>query len=868
MSQFKPSLLTLALATAGFSFHATAAEEDKTQKQKEEDIEVIMVTLDRRAQDVQDYAGTAQVFSQNELSRLGITPEFSNLQTVVPGLQISQNEGFNEIYIRGIGTQDNQPTTDGATAVHFNGVYIPRSRGIGPMMYDIQRVEVNKGPQGTLRGRNATAGSINFISNMPDFDEFEGAVKVGLGNYNSKEYEGMVNIPLSETFAVRIAGFGREHDNYYSNNLKYESGVDGTGAEDETAFRISFAWEPNEKFSAKFIYDTADMDGNGFPGNYFGQAYSSGYDPDSLSNPYSQHFLTEGKVTNDIDGYNLLLTYNFDAFSIEYNGGYREHDYFNRNSRRPFQFGVANPDIDSVDDVLTADFDNFGTNYIWDISEAWVHELRIFSPDDARLRWTVGAFMLDEEQDEFRWDTSDKSLSQTSLGGESRSKNDIESKSIFADATYDLTEDWRIKAGVRYTDDEKQSYGYQVQYHFDFGPDVAASDVRFSTPGFMPTAPGDRQLFHPNQASAYDFFMDGIGRFGANDTLDDLLAQYGPDAVSLTSTIGGPGTDTASTQLREYDENYVDWRIGVEHDLSDDHLVYASITTGSRSGGLNGIIEQADGSLAAPTFDREKLTSYEVGSKNQFDWDGNRVTLNATLFWYQYDDQVLQVAAVAAGGGYEPGDVNVDANLVVQNVNVSESEILGLEIDGGILLPYDFDIGWQIAYLDSEYKDAVVSDGRQNLNGQLPPNVDISGNELMNVSRMNALLHFGQSLDYDWGTWNWRVTGSYRSSFSATPFAGIGFDADGNQIPLEDMPTCCFAEVSSGQFFNDQIDSFTIWNATTSFVFGDEGQYKVEGYINNITEEAYAQKQIINHFVNIAFLNTPRQAGVRFSTVF
>lgn len=854
MPVVKHTLLAAAVAaTVGTSSSAWAQEEMM--------LEEVIVTVNRRAESLQDFAGTAQAFSADELAKSGVGSDFQNLQVVIPGLQISENEGFKEIYIRGIGTQSNLPGDDSATAVHLNGVYLPRSRGIGPMMYDLERVEANKGPQGTLRGRNATAGSINFITRKPEFDAMDGYLKGGFGTFDAQEFEGAFNLPITDTLAVRAAAYHREHEEYYDNALESftAESVEGVGAEDEDAFRISLLWEPTEAFSALLTYDQADLEGTGLPGNYFGQAFSSGETVDGLSDPYDQHFLTEGKTTNEIEGFNLLLTYDFGGVIVEYNGGYREHDSFNRNSRRPFQFGVVNAAITSVDDILTADFNNFGTNHILDVSEAWVHEVRLYSPDDARLRWTVGLFSLDEEQSETRFDTSDRSLEQSSLGGESASNTDVEAFSVFADATFDVTDTLRVKAGVRQTEDDKSKVGFQAQYFMDFGPTVTADDVRFSTPGYEPTRPGDRNLFDPldPNVNPTDFFLDGVGRFGGGDTLDELLAAN-PNAVTLTTSANG-------TQTNEFDETYIDWRAGVEYDLSENNMVYATVTTGSRSGGLNDIIVLADGNLAPSSFEREKLRSWELGSKNTFELNGMPVTFNANLFFYQYEDQVLQVAGVAAGGGFTPGATNVNANLITRNVNIGESEMLGLELDGGIAMPYGFNVGWNIAYLDSEYTDAIVADGRQNPEGALPPNVDISGNQLLNVSKYNAVIHFGQDVDMGWGAIDWRITASYRSKFYATPFEGKGFDLNGNEIPLDDVPTCCFDEVGNGSFYNDKVDGFTIFNVNAGVNFGSEQQFRVEGYVNNLTEQAYAQKQIINAFVNIAFLNAPRTGGVRFT---
>jgi len=850
-------LLMLSGCAISNALHAQEAQSDTPNAVLEE----IVVTVNRREQNLQDFAGTAQVLSADDLNKSGVGSDFQNLQVVVPGLQISENEGFKEIYIRGIGTQANGPTDDSATAVHLNGVYLPRSRGIGPVLYDLERVEVNKGPQGTLRGRNATAGSVNFITRRPEFDAINGYAKIGFGNFDSNELEGAINLPVSDTLAFRVSGFHRDQENTFSNDVQEftAENVDGVGANEQNAVRISALWQA-DRFTGLFVYDYADEDGQGSPGNFFGQAFSAGETIDSLSDPFNQNFLTQGLVTNEIQGFNVVLNYDFDSFSVEYNGGYREHDSFNRNARRPFQFGVANSAIPDVSDILTADFDNFGTNHILDVSEAFVHELRIFAPDDARFRWTIGAFVLDEEQDETRFDTTDRSLSQSSLGGEGVSKNEIKATSVFADATFDVTDKLRVKGGLRYTRDDKTSEGFQVQYDFDFGPGVVADDVRFSTPGYRPTRPGGRQFFDPldPNVSAAAFFLDGVGRFGENDTLGQLVAAN-PGAVTLSTT------EDAGTTTREFDESYVDWRLGIEYDITENHLIYASVNTGSRSGGLNPIIRLASGELSNSSFDREQLTSWEIGSKNSFNIGNIPVRFNANLFYYEYEDQVLQVAGVAEGGGFTPGDVNVNANLITRNVNVAESEILGFELDGGALLPYGFNLGWNIAFLDSQYNDAVILDGRPSAAGF---NVDVSGNDLLNVSDFNAVINLGQNLEFNWGSVDWTLTASYRSDFSSTPFDGRAFNEAGEDIPLSSLTGCCFAEVDNGSFFNDQVDSFTLFNVNAGVNFGSEGQYRIEGFVNNLTDEAFATKQIINRFVNIAFLNNPRTAGLRFTANF
>lgn len=122
----------------------------------------VIVTVERRAQSLQDYAGTAAAISGEELSLLGID-NFTEIDGKIPGLSIANNQGNIEVYIRGVGSSNNTELGDPAAATHLNGVYVPRPSGFGAAFFDIERVEVNIGPQGTLRGRNATAGSVDII---------------------------------------------------------------------------------------------------------------------------------------------------------------------------------------------------------------------------------------------------------------------------------------------------------------------------------------------------------------------------------------------------------------------------------------------------------------------------------------------------------------------------------------------------------------------------------------------------------------------------------------------------------------------------------------------------------------------------------
>lgn len=893
MKRFHLHPLALAVMTAGFAHATPALAQDNSSADKKE-VEEVIVTIDRREQSLQDFAGTAQAFSPEDLAQAGVGADFQSLQAVVPGLQISFNEGFQEIFIRGIGSQLNNAGSDQPTAVHYNGAYIPKMRGLGPVMFDLERVEVNQGPQGTLRGRNATAGSINILPKLPEIGETGGKFKLGVGNFDSQEVEAAMNVALGDNLAARFAYFAREHDNYYNNKGVHDgpAGVTGTGSEDEEALRMSVLWE-GDVISGNIVYDHMTMGGSGFPGQFGGQVYSTGATISDLDDPWDQFFQTQGKVDNTIDSLVLTVEADLGDIGAEAIISQRSFEGLTVNPRRPFQYGFVSPEIPNVaavENVGRWENDNYNTNWISDDNETTTAELRFFSDDDSALYWTAGIFMSDEAADEFRWDTSDRANAQTNLGGPDYTEASASSLSIYADATYEVSDTFRVKGGIRFTDEEKEFDWWEAQVNISGLADITDIDgdgdtaetyadidsqyLRFSTPGFDIVDAGDQSMINPLGGISPQEFMNTMVRtYGGRDTWGDILAAHaaaGSDMTGVITTtyVENPGTPNANGIYRgKYDDSYMNFRLGFEMDMSDESLLYGTLSTGTRSGGVNTPVF-SDGEPIAETFEPEELTSLEVGSKNTLELAGNPLTFNASLFYYMFDNQLFQVGVVG-DGGFDPSQTNVAANLQQANVNVGESTVLGLTLDGALTLPQGFELGWNILLSDSEIKEGYTFDGRQ---GSTPPNINVAGNKLLNSSDVTAVIDFGQELDVDWGEIDWTLTASYRSSFHATPFENRGYDNDGNEIPLADMATCCGSSDASafgdGRFYNDKVDATLIWNFTAGTTFGDEEQYRLEAYVQNLTEEAYAQKQIINHYVNIAFLNTPRTAGVRFSADF
>ena len=195
-------------------------------------------------------------------------------------MNVANQEGNVEIFIRGVGTANNTELGDPSAATHINGVYLPRPRGVSAMFFDLERVEVNKGPQGTLRGRNAVAGTLNIITKRPQLGEVDGYVEAGFGDYDSRTVEGAINLPAGEQFALRLAGLYDAHDSYFRNAGLAD--LTPAGEEDERAGRLSALWEPSEELSLYFVGDYEQEGGTGYPGSNMFGTFVEGFEFDDV----------------------------------------------------------------------------------------------------------------------------------------------------------------------------------------------------------------------------------------------------------------------------------------------------------------------------------------------------------------------------------------------------------------------------------------------------------------------------------------------------------------------------------------------------------------------------------------------------------
>ena len=934
-----------AMLTAMASAQSVAAQTQSTEIIDHEDgSSDVIVTVERRAQSLQDYAGTAATISGEELKLLGID-NIGELDGKIPGLSIANNQGNIEVFIRGVGSTNNTELGDPAAATHLNDVYVPRPAGFGAAFFDIERVEVNIGPQGTLRGRNATAGSVNAIPWKPGLGIEEAHVQVGYGNFDEVSLEGVVNLPIGEKAALRVAGYHLSHDSYYENITPCsdelgldiptcaEEGIGVAEAVDDLGVRATFLTKPVDNLTLTLTADYLENAGTGYTGTNFAAPLGNGILPEDIDDP-REVFGRAFTPSEDVEHYGIKgnILYEGNGWNAEYIGSFRDLSN-NRDFTTP-----ASPNFEGASEFLTPDtFDNFSRVNIQAESESHVHEFRLFSDNDKRLQWTAGAFVFFEDQRTFLGTTGDRNPFFT--GVEFNQTTDTDSFAFYGDATYDVSDKVRVTGGLRFTDDHKDRFGVNARYGqtFIIGGDGfnCCFATAVGTEGFE-FAAFDREIFNPDTdedgtlspQEVIDFYFDGVRTFGDRDGLDDIFANgevvdpipFGDRPFCAFPLIGFDGTSNGSCfsqetadlfngggpdifgplvgrtsfavvvpqntditlQAGSLDNDFIDWRIRGEYDLSEDNLLYALISTGNKSGGFNDTIPDSAALFVgdapeitggvpaefitgdiAPTYDPETLTLFELGSKNEFEIGGRPATFNISAFYYDYDDYqattLLSTAQIVDTQGIEltpQQQMDLGGNVVSFTFNAADAEIYGAQIDGGIQLPGDVNLDGTLLWLaEARFVNAPdIQDSRFQADVDPENSVlrSIDGNRLIRTPEWQFNGSISKAINVPTGTLDGIVSFGYRSSQHMTIFNGIDFnDPDNPELRL-----------------NDEVEGYATIDAGMGYSHGDEGKWRIEGYVSNLTNEVREQAITITQFDNTRFFSTPRTYGARLRASF
>ncbi len=650
----KPIASALALASLAAGAPAVSAQGDGAFL-----LEEIVVTAQKREQNLSDVPVAVTALSGDAIEAIGAT-NIENIQALVPSLSFGKggtNRNSN-LSLRGVGTISFSVGAEPSVSTIVDGVVMARAGQAFADLFDIERIEVLRGPQGTLFGKNASSGVVNIVTRGPNTEEFEASLEAGFFEDNEWRMKAIASGPLSDTVAYRVVGSVAEFDGFVKNNF---NGEDIYGY-DRQGFRGMLDINPSESVNIRLIgeyYETDDLccaeliafdDGslqaqvfeNGIvnpSGEQVGVGDIDGFKTDEVAINATQ------KTENETTGFSAHLDWDLGFATFTAIAGYREWDNTERQDIDDTQFGANEragdalsiyagaPVADSYDTVLV------GLNTARDYGpQTWEQsslELRLTSPGGERLDWQVGGFIWNSEVDRTfaRYDAlcvddpggviGGVDISGLAPGSECPISNivtpaaqadmtvEFDNWALFGQATYQFTEDLGLTFGARYTDDE-------VSYTH-------------------------------SRERVGDEYIDLLGNNNGNPNDDGGVFALQVDKPETR--------DTAS-------ETDFSVKTALHYDITDYLMGYVSYAQGYKGPAFNVFFNMRD-PQNLPPIAAEESDAYEVGLKWQFD----RAVLNLALFLQDYDDFQANSFILTAGA--------VTTNLT----NAGEVRTQGIEFD-------------------------------------------------------------------------------------------------------------------------------------------------------------------------------------------
>lgn len=580
---FGTTLLGWLAVSSGVPLSSYAMDADPaTEGDSQSTLQEIVITAQRRTEDAQKTSLSIQVLSGAALERAGTT-DLVGLTTQVPGLQVAPVGSTLSIFFRGVGGYVSNPLGDSAVATSVDGVYVGTSSAIGSNFFDLARVELLKGPQGTLYGRNASGGALNVITQGPVLDKVDGYVEVEGGNYNLARITGAVNIPMGQTFAVRGAFQVIDHSGYLDTNENDQK---------DRAARIRTLWEPNDDLTLAVNADYAHSGGRGN-----GQVGYPLFDP---RHPW-----------NDIaDARGNAILQGLSPVQVPVNGtdNRQDNDFANFSAQLDYKLGWATLTLlpayrHSSEDFLQEDGLIYGQN---NRVKQKSFEARLGDSGN-RVKWVVGGYYYSQDQDVYA--TAD--ASPVVLSNDPVYNTTDKAPAGFGEVTFSVTDSLRLIGGARYTKETKSISGELIDYSLVTNP-----------PGGGPI---------PN--------------------------RYGGPGGHEQEPIGGDKAFSATT-----------WKVGTEYDLTPQNLLFATVSTGFKSGGFYAASPGPNPAAPENSYEPEKLKAYTIGSRNRFLDD--RLQVNAEAFYWDYKNKQESTIGFTAGGG-----------LALEIFNAANATLKGLSLD-------------------------------------------------------------------------------------------------------------------------------------------------------------------------------------------
>lgn len=433
--------LTISMAPIAFAQVEPAPEPDQARGFDE-----IVVTAQKRTTSLQKTPIAISAIQGSILEDRGID-DLSNLQSLVPNLFIGQEQDGFKISLRGIGLQGTSSISDSGVAFYIDDNYIPRPSGGSAVFHDIERIEVLRGPQGTLYGRNATGGVVNVISNKPNYDAFGGSVGMTYGSRNLIETRGVVNIPFEGNAALRMSAVYTEEGGYVENTNTGPNSEDLFGTEGDITIRGQFMFGTPDTIEMLVSATHYDVNGTGVAQQFLER--NNGGPPPTRALLGTMPADNFDPLVTDNDGLNSVETTTnimFARLRKDFGGveGF-------------FQVGKS-----WSESSLNQDFDGSPVDvsqfFKFQDAESESIELRLSSDTDSPLSWIIGGYYFNEDTYIFRR----VELNGLTPGGIINLPDFLldengQSKAwaVFGSTTYALSDRLRATVGLRYTEDEK-----------------------------------------------------------------------------------------------------------------------------------------------------------------------------------------------------------------------------------------------------------------------------------------------------------------------------------------------------------------------------------------------------------------------------
>ena len=865
-------------------------------------LEEVIVTATRIETSLMKTPIAISTFTQDELDRQGVT-NVRDMADMVPNLDISTINGQSTpiISMRGVRSTNETELGDPAVGVHLDGVYSPRMQGALALMFDNERVEIARGPQGTLFGRNSTVGSMNIISAKPDASEFDANLNVALGEWDAREFNGMVNIPASDTLAFRVAARIHQRDSYldgYYDPNQYDQRLirdlvegapviadgaydaclgqpgchsitqwnnwwidwvgEGNGYSgydiralvpasdsdfynnaDEWAYRASMLWNATENVDVYFSYQQYRNDSAG------------GIDLVNCEK-------LEGRPARDADGNVIgvndcsMIFPNADTYSAVVNVPgklYLDIAYLrsrvdwriNDNLTLVYLGGMEDQERESAQDMEQSLNAWDGSMFFLPGtgSESYSHEIQLQSVANEKFNWIAGANYFHEK-------TTTRGFYDNPINDKAfwdQPDRSTDAWSVFGQGTYSLTNQWHLTFGYRHSDETKEDVG---------GRTFSCTNDNGCAPGW--------------------WFRDALNALPAD-------AWHDPSIYPTFS-----GNDNKGSW------DHDDFRIGIDYDLSDETFLYTYYATGFKAGGIGDVFRETNPRtgeeiVVQTSFDPEEVSTLELGVKTSL--LDRSMNLSVAYFYTDYEDmQYASVGAIAFTDRWEAlRDENnrpiLDENgmpvfgwvtapiIAYYTQNVPGAEIQGIEAEFDWRPNDNSRLSGYVTWLDTEITDDWITKWNYDAVSYFgityeesidPTNeiliTNLKGNELAVSPEYTFNLNYEYTFDLDsgaaivpWINVHWEDA-AYLTLWNVDKHTD---DLD-FVIPDEDI-----------RFTDDRRDSFYTVNATVRY-YRDNWWLELYGY--NLTDEVVQYWGGAAEGVAKGSFSTPRHYGVRFNYAF